>query len=70
MAITDECAMQTGLQFHPESILTLHGDVMLRNVLASSAAAQAMHRRAEPTEASLLTGSGTTPAPHHATGPA
>jgi anthranilate/para-aminobenzoate synthase component II len=25
--------MQTGIQFHPESILTTHGDRMLANVL-------------------------------------
>lgn len=33
MAISDADALQTGLQFHPESILTPHGDAMLRNVL-------------------------------------
>jgi anthranilate synthase/aminodeoxychorismate synthase-like glutamine amidotransferase len=33
MAISDSEAMQTGLQFHPESILTLRGDAILRNVL-------------------------------------
>jgi anthranilate synthase component 2 len=33
MAISDPEAMQTGLQFHPESILTLRGDAILRNVL-------------------------------------
>ena len=33
MAISDKDALQTGLQFHPESILTPHGDTMLRNVL-------------------------------------
>ena len=41
MAITDQSAMQTGLQFHPESILTLHGDAILRNVLEQAAAALA-----------------------------
>lgn len=35
MAISDEDALQTGLQFHPESILTLAGDRMLANVLGS-----------------------------------
>ena len=33
MAIGDPVAMQTGLQFHPESILTTHGDQMLANIL-------------------------------------
>jgi anthranilate synthase/aminodeoxychorismate synthase-like glutamine amidotransferase len=35
MAISDEKAKQTGLQFHPESILTRGGDAILANVLAS-----------------------------------
>ena len=33
MAISDPEARQTGLQFHPESILTRHGDAMLRNIV-------------------------------------
>jgi anthranilate synthase/aminodeoxychorismate synthase-like glutamine amidotransferase len=33
MAISDPAARQTGLQFHPESILTTHGDRMLANIL-------------------------------------
>lgn len=33
MAISDRDALQTGLQFHPESILTTSGDQMLRNIL-------------------------------------
>lgn len=36
MAISDEAAMQTGLQFHPESILTPRGDHILANILASA----------------------------------
>ena len=43
MAISDADALQTGLQFHPESILTLHGDRILRNVLDD--ARQAIARR-------------------------
>jgi anthranilate synthase component II len=35
MAIGDPVAMQTGIQFHPESILTTHGDRMLQNILDS-----------------------------------
>jgi anthranilate synthase/aminodeoxychorismate synthase-like glutamine amidotransferase len=33
MAYSDAGAMQVGLQFHPESILTTHGDLMLANAL-------------------------------------
>lgn len=33
MAISDAAAMQTGLQFHPESILTPGGDRILANIL-------------------------------------
>jgi anthranilate synthase/aminodeoxychorismate synthase-like glutamine amidotransferase len=36
MAISDGQALQTGLQFHPESILTRSGDVILSNVLRTS----------------------------------
>lgn len=35
MAISDPAAMQTGLQFHPESILTPDGDRILANILGS-----------------------------------
>lgn len=34
MAISDPLALQTGLQFHPESILTPGGDRILANLLA------------------------------------
>jgi anthranilate synthase/aminodeoxychorismate synthase-like glutamine amidotransferase len=34
MAFSDPHALQLGLQFHPESILTTHGDAMLVNALA------------------------------------
>ncbi|NJC05440.1 anthranilate synthase/aminodeoxychorismate synthase-like glutamine amidotransferase [Sphingomonas kaistensis] len=34
MAFSDPQALQAGLQFHPESMLTTHGDIMLRNLLA------------------------------------
>lgn len=37
MAISDPVARQTGLQFHPESILTTHGDALLANILAEAA---------------------------------
>jgi anthranilate synthase component II len=33
MAFSDREALQLGLQFHPESILTTHGDAMLANAL-------------------------------------
>jgi anthranilate synthase component 2 len=33
MAFSDAQALQAGLQFHPESILTTHGDAMLVNLL-------------------------------------
>ena len=33
MAFSDPEALQAGLQFHPESILTTHGDAMLRNLV-------------------------------------
>lgn len=32
MAVSDEEAMQAGLQFHPESILTTHGERLLANI--------------------------------------
>ena len=38
MAISDEQAMQVGLQFHPESILTPMGDPLLANILKWAAA--------------------------------
>jgi len=41
MAISDPQALQTGLQFHPESILTLHGDRILQNVLEDAREARA-----------------------------
>lgn len=36
MAISDRDARQTGLQFHPESVLTAQGDRILANVLAGA----------------------------------
>lgn len=36
MAISDPDARQTGLQFHPESVLTAQGDRMLANVLEAA----------------------------------
>ncbi len=38
MVFSDAEAMQTGLQFHPESILTPHGDAILRNILTQARA--------------------------------
>jgi anthranilate synthase component II len=37
MAISDTAALQTGLQFHPESILTPTGNRMLANILLKGA---------------------------------
>jgi anthranilate/para-aminobenzoate synthase component II len=37
MGISDPAALQTGLQFHPESILSPVGHVILKNVLQNSA---------------------------------
>ncbi len=37
MAINDPVALQTGLQFHPESILTSQGDLILANILGQHA---------------------------------
>jgi anthranilate/para-aminobenzoate synthase component II len=37
MAVSDREGLQTGLQFHPESILTSQGDRMLINILAQAA---------------------------------
>jgi anthranilate/para-aminobenzoate synthase component II len=36
MAISDRNALQTGLQFHPESILTRGGDRILANIRGPS----------------------------------
>ena len=36
MAISDPEMRQTGIQFHPESILTAHGDRMLANIIRTS----------------------------------
>jgi anthranilate synthase component 2 len=36
MAISDPRARQTGLQFHPESILTRRGDAILANILSAA----------------------------------
>jgi anthranilate synthase component 2 len=36
MAISDGDALQTGLQFHPESILTRAGDAILANILRAA----------------------------------
>ncbi len=36
MAFSDPAALQTGLQFHPESILTPDGEAMLANILVAA----------------------------------
>ena len=36
MAISDPAALQTGLQFHPESVLTRDGDRILANILGAN----------------------------------
>ena len=45
MAISDSAALQTGLQFHPESILTPDGDHILANILGEGG----IGRGSEPT---------------------
>ena len=40
MAITDPAALQTGLQFHPESLLTPAGDALLGNIMANTVVSQ------------------------------
>lgn len=41
MAISDPAARQAGLQFHPESILTGAGDIILANIMKDAARADA-----------------------------
>jgi len=53
MAISDPQALQTGLQFHPESILTLHGDLILRNVLDLASADRSEPAPAFPAHGAL-----------------
>jgi anthranilate synthase/aminodeoxychorismate synthase-like glutamine amidotransferase len=48
MAISDKEAMQVGLQFHPESILTTGGDQILANILRQSWRASAVSFRPCP----------------------
>lgn len=55
MAISDAEALQTGLQFHPESILTPGGDRMLANILEQSGRGDQPPRSARP--AKFTTGS-------------
>ena len=52
MAISDEQAMQVGLQFHPESILTNGGDRILENVLQWSRRRTISYRPSPPGNAS------------------
>jgi anthranilate synthase component II len=40
MAISDPFTLQSAVQFHPESILTPHGDRILQNVLNAAGASQ------------------------------
>jgi hypothetical protein len=49
MALTHLTLPIEGIQFHPESVLTPHGDLMLRNWLRSVEA----YRRAHPPVPSL-----------------
>ncbi|MEN3972540.1 aminodeoxychorismate/anthranilate synthase component II [Sphingomicrobium sp. XHP0235] len=46
MAVRDDHGLQLGLQFHPESILTPRGDILIANLLTWADAASARHRRA------------------------
>jgi anthranilate synthase component 2 len=47
MAISDPAALQTGLQFHPESVLTRGGDAMLANILADAGASGSLLSQVE-----------------------
>ena len=61
MAVSDADALQIGLQFHPESLLTLRGDAILRNVIEDYCSRSPVEENVLPLRAQIM---GLTSAPN------